>query len=106
MEVRARKIHKCNICGGNIQKGEIYEFQSWRRPAYLYDEVGYPYQIGIYYDRHRQHIRNCYPELLSVPNPKQYLLHCRKGDHSHVSSIFSEEVYCEWCGIEIKNIKQ
>ena len=72
-KVKARKIHTCTICEGNIQIGEKHELHEGRGENYT--------EGGIEFWRYRQHIRNCTQGLHLVGNMDyiKWLFRKRKG---------------------------
>ena len=101
MKVRARKIHKCAMCCGNIQKGEIHERIKMKIPKYNINDA----QIGIEYYEYRQHTRNCYQVLLNNHNTKEILKNCNFGVHDPIVNTdpdsCDDSIYCSWCGREL-----
>ena len=101
-EVKANKIHKCEFCCGNIQKGEIYNHVKVRFPRYDSDD----HQIGVGYAEFRHHKRDCYARLLNSPHRLEVLKNCNKGSHKPISDPSPDgngDMHCEWCGILIND---
>lgn len=100
--VKANKIHTCDHCGGDIQKGEKYITEKVRVPVYDEDEK----QTKVDYFLFRYHNRDCGIRLLNCLDWKEVLHNCNNGIHKPAKNIdfesTSEKIYCEWCGIELK----
>lgn len=96
--VKARKIYTCEMCLGNIQKGEKHKHVKTRLPDYDNEDN----QIGVTYYKYRQHNRECRAKLLYYINPDKAIKNCTKGVHSLVSQGGPDDdgtEWCEWCGI-------
>ena len=101
-ETKAKKIHKCEFCCGNIQKGEIYNHVKVRFPICDNDDN----QIGVGYAEFRHHKRDCYSVLLNSSYPSKVLKNCNKGIHNPISDPNPDgngDTHCEWCGILIND---
>lgn len=100
--VKARKIHKCVVCHGNIQKGEKYKHLRERYPEYDNNDK----QIGVFYSEFRRHNKDCFPRLLNFENQKEILKNCNFGVHSPTYNLdpdcYDNTKYCKWCGMELK----
>lgn len=107
--VKARKIHTCSICDGNIQKGEKYLYYSERIPEYDNNDN----QIGIEYIKYRSHLRNCLPKsfMLGRKAMKKMWDNCGRGNHKFIKEEIpgawyndcgemeeTGKVICEYCG--------
>lgn len=96
--VKARKIHKCIVCDGNIQKGEKYIFERYRQPEFDDCEV----QIGVIYYECKRHNKECFPRLLHFENTKMILKNCNFGIHKDTYDMDPDSCddthWCEWCG--------
>ena len=96
--VKARKIHKCDCCNGNIQKGEKYRLRKERYPRYDDDEN----QIGVQFIQFREHKKDCYPRLLNFEDAKNILKNCNFGIHLPTYDMnpdsYDDTEWCKWCG--------
>lgn len=96
--VKARKIHKCDVCSGHIQKGEKYRLIEERLPTYDYDDN----QAGVQFTRHREHNKDCFPRLLHFNDSKNILKNCNFGVHSPTYDMdpdsYDDTEWCKWCG--------
>jgi hypothetical protein len=103
--VKAKKIHTCYLCQGNIQKGEKYISASCK--------------IGKYdnYPKLKWHIRNCIPKyyLIGTQGMKTMWDNCGRGNHKWIEEEipgpwYQEDgcmestglIICEYCN-EYKN---
>lgn len=97
--IKARKIHKCDYCHGNIQKGNLYTLLSFKGPRF--DEYGQE-QIGIEYHKIKSHNYDCMPMIyqLNKSEFKKYMKECAMGNcKEFTSDIFgSSGVFCVVCG--------
>jgi len=96
--LKARKKWKCENCGGIIQKGEIYQLESYRIPRYNESFE----QIGIEYIKFRYHNRKCTNFVTHSNNPKMMIKNCWKGNHKYIYNSNPDAIdmneYCGWCG--------
>lgn len=97
--VKARKIHTCCMCDGNIQKGERYVIDKLRVPRCDENEN----QIGVEYLEFKKHKRDCFPRLINYEYTKEILKNCNYGVHNFVYDMnpesYDDNEYCKWCGI-------
>lgn len=102
---KAKKIHKCDFCAGNIQKGEKYIHAQYKIPSYE-DEINPDLQTGIWYESTRQHNKDCWPRLLYSADAKNILKNCNFGIHKKTwdrdPDSCDDSTWCEWCGKELK----
>ncbi len=97
--VKARKVYKCEICEGNIQKGEKHVHTKLKTPRYDDNDN----QIGIEFTEFRWHNKNCEPKLTHCENPNEVLKYCNYGIHS--TPVYDmdpdscdDTEWCKWCG--------
>lgn len=108
--VKARKIHTCNICEGNIQKGEKHIFYKYKEG--LYDDEDK--QISIEYKTFRHHIRDCFhrSDFLGRKGMKIMWDNCGRGNHKWINEELpgpwynecgemepTGKIKCDYCGV-------
>ncbi len=100
--VKAQKTYTCEVCGGNIQKGEKHIHIRERRPRYIAVDYDCEEQVGVEYVNCRTHNRDCFPRLLHYSDTVEILKNCNYGKHKPVHDMdpdsYDDTEWCEWCG--------
>ncbi len=100
--VKAQKIYTCEVCGGNIQKGEKHIHIRERHPRHVVIDFDLEKQVGVEYVSYRTHNRDCFPRLLYYINTVEIMKNCNYGEHKPTRDTdpnsCDDTERCEWCG--------